>query len=417
MTAEIGVLNGLGVALAADSAVTVGTSKVFNTADKLFSLSKHHPVGIMIYGNAGFMGVPWETVVKIYRRNLGKTTFPTLQEYCDNFLKFLISDSRFYDKEYERALVTRKFDNFLRNVLNDINQLIPEIWKVEPTEEQIIHILYGEADFFASKYSNLDYIVGMDDEYLIKFNEDFREDILELLELRINFDLDEKIIDLFVMIGAYLVSKGIYEEETGIVIAGFGETEIFPVLNSYLIEGIFNGVLKYKIEHKVEINATNPATIVPFAQQEMVHSFLTGIDPRLKSQVVGLIESITRLYPKIIDENIINLNDDQKEFTQEIGSNILQHFQLELNKMIEEKFSSPIMDTVSSFPKEELAAMAEALVNLTSIKRKMSSQTETVGGPIDVAVISKGDGFIWIKRKHYFKPELNHSYFTNYIER
>jgi hypothetical protein len=38
---------------------------------------------------------------------------------------------------------------------------------------------------------------------------------------------------------------------------------------------------------------------------------------------------------------------------------------------------------------------------------------ETVGGPIDVAVISKGDGFIWIKRKHYFKPELNPHFFKN----
>ncbi len=33
--------------------------------------------------------------------------------------------------------------------------------------------------------------------------------------------------------------------------------------------------------------------------------------------------------------------------------------------------------------------------------------TESVGGPIDVAVISKADGFIWIKRKHYFDPALN----------
>jgi len=42
--------------------------------------------------------------------------------------------------------------------------------------------------------------------------------------------------------------------------------------------------------------------------------------------------------------------------------------------------------------------------------------SETVGGPIDVAVISKGDGFIWIKRKHYFSPELNHHFFDNYYE-
>lgn len=65
-------------------------------------------------------------------------------------------------------------------------------------------------------------------------------------------------------------------------------------------------------------------------------------------------------------------------------------------------------------PKNELAEMAEALVNLTSIKRRMSSDAETVGGPVDVALISKGDGFIWIRRKHYFKPERNQHFFSNY---
>jgi hypothetical protein len=65
-------------------------------------------------------------------------------------------------------------------------------------------------------------------------------------------------------------------------------------------------------------------------------------------------------------------------------------------------------------PKSELAAMAEALVNLTSFKRKVSMELETVGGPIDVAVISKGDGFIWVKRKHYFTKEMNPRFFASY---
>lgn len=33
-----------------------------------------------------------------------------------------------------------------------------------------------------------------------------------------------------------------------------------------------------------------------------------------------------------------------------------------------------------------------------------------------VAVISKGDGFVWINRKHYFKPELNAPFFSNYFK-
>ena len=71
------------------------------------------------------------------------------------------------------------------------------------------------------------------------------------------------------------------------------------------------------------------------------------------------------------------------------------------------------MGAIGILPKDELAATAEALVNITTVKRKISMEPETVGGPIDVAVISKKDGFIWIKRKHYFKPEYNYDFFTN----
>ncbi len=34
-----------------------------------------------------------------------------------------------------------------------------------------------------------------------------------------------------------------------------------------------------------------------------------------------------------------------------------------------------------------------------------------VGGPVDVTVKTKGDGFVWIKRKHYFSADINHHYF------
>ena len=74
------------------------------------------------------------------------------------------------------------------------------------------------------------------------------------------------------------------------------------------------------------------------------------------------------------------------------------------------------MTVVHMLPKDELAAMAESLINLTSFKRRVSMEEETVGGPIDVAVISKGDGFIWIKRKHYFDRELNQQFFANYYK-
>ena len=80
-----------------------------------------------------------------------------------------------------------------------------------------------------------------------------------------------------------------------------------------------------------------------------------------------------------------------------------------------DRFIQPVIRIVEGLPKSELAEMAESLVNLTSLRRHVTPDMETVGGPIDVAVISRGDGFIWIKRKHYFQPELNRHFFSNYF--
>lgn len=56
MTAIVGFMNKHGVAVAADSAVTLGnTHKVVNSGNKIFTLSKYAPVGIATYGNASFM--------------------------------------------------------------------------------------------------------------------------------------------------------------------------------------------------------------------------------------------------------------------------------------------------------------------------------------------------------------------------
>lgn len=71
MSAIVGILNKQGIAIAADSAVTIDTlngHKIFNGANKVFSLSKHHPVGIMIYNSASFLSTPWEIIIKVYRK-------------------------------------------------------------------------------------------------------------------------------------------------------------------------------------------------------------------------------------------------------------------------------------------------------------------------------------------------------------
>ena len=79
---------------------------------------------------------------------------------------------------------------------------------------------------------------------------------------------------------------------------------------------------------------------------------------------------------------------------------------------IRDNYTGKLLETVAFLNKEDLADMAESLVRMTCLKRHVTTDDETVGGPVDVAVITKGDGFIWIKRKHYFEANLNHHYFA-----
>jgi len=76
----------------------------------------------------------------------------------------------------------------------------------------------------------------------------------------------------------------------------------------------------------------------------------------------------------------------------------------------------PAVNGIEHLSKQELAEVAESLVNLASLKKRVSIGDDTVGGPVDSAVISKGDGFVWINRKHYFKPSLNPHFFSRYSE-
>lgn len=77
---------------------------------------------------------------------------------------------------------------------------------------------------------------------------------------------------------------------------------------------------------------------------------------------------------------------------------------------------SKIEKAIKMMPFSELAEIAEVFIRLTQVRRRLSPDSETVGGPIDVAVISKADGFIWIKRKYYFDKELNYSFIGNYLD-
>lgn len=165
-------------------------------------------------------------------------------------------------------------------------------------------------------------------------------------------------------------------------------------------------------------------SIRPFAQQEMVVRFIEGIDVQYRKFIDDQIRLLlSNEYPSHVAAMLsgkINQDTLKSLLTEltEIAGKLKEDFTARLDQFQQDEFVDSILDSVATLPKADLAAMAEALVNLTAFKRKVTSnQPETVSLPIDVAVISKGEGFIWIKKKHYFDAALNPNFFRNYYRR
>lgn len=420
MTAVLGILNKQAVAIAADSAVTIGghgKHKIFNRANKVFTLSKRHPVGIMLYNSASFMATPWETIIKIYRNKLGENSFPTLKKYQENFLEFLSSKNYFTNEEMQKKYFTSFAMNIIDIVINTIvikNRVLFE----NPTEEnkkQIIALI--EQQFNAEK----DYVQGIKticpefEKYTYKDFKKFSDVVFEqIIKNRFTDNGVILAINLIELIKetifSILLTKESRTNYTGLVFAGFGEEEIYPHLIPINVSMVFDNKLRYYLDESngADISDENSGAVRPFAQTDVINTILSGIDPELNNTFLNNFGTLFDKYNKFLLNTIGDSNPLLSKQIQSVDIRKLMGEYASMNQYIlQENYIIPLMNAVSHLSKEDLAEMAESLIYLTYLKRRITNAEESVGGPVDVAIISKGDGFIWIKRKHYFKPELN----------
>lgn len=428
MTAEIAIMNRSAIALAADSAVTVKTPdgpKIYNSANKLFRLSETQPVGVMLYGSAAFFDVPWETIIKEYRNNMGPERHDTLEDYSENFLKFLQSNNGLFPENEQLKVFEKTLNSYYSFIKESISKDVDGALqnKNSLTEQDIIKITSKRITTIHTtliKRSSLPNVPADHGKSILKTYGNLIDKVIDrVFEKLPIYKKDRNLLKN--MSGLYF-SKDFFPANTsGVVIAGLGKKDIFPKLQSFIFETIFHRQLKYKKDNHHEINFETDSYISAFAQGEMVHTFMEGIDPGLKRVNDKYLGDIFQKLPDVIAGAIKGLQKEKKDVItsalRKVSKSLYSDYHQRIEKYKQDKYIHPVISVVSILPKDELASMAESLVNLTMFKQKVSIGAETVGGPIDVAIISKGDGFVWIKRKFYFDKELNPKYIMSQITR
>jgi hypothetical protein len=207
---------------------------------------------------------------------------------------------------------------------------------------------------------------------------------------------------------------------TGIVIAGFGDNDLYPKVFELAVDGGLLDIVRcYDLSSCDIAKEKAGAAISTFAQDDTVQAFLNGMDERFEIFNVGLFTHTLQLIAEEILIEHTQLTGDERALASAMvakrARESLADFRAEVREFADDEFTSPVLDVLRTAPKETLAELAESLVSITSLKMRVSGDLETVGGPVDVALISKGEGFIWIKRKLYFDPSLNPHYQHNYF--
>ncbi|HUW09025.1 MAG TPA: hypothetical protein VM537_04810 [Anaerolineae bacterium] len=432
MTAEIAIMNRQAIALAADSAATVELPrehtqsherKIFTSAHKVFALSKYHPVGIMVYGRADLLQVPWEVIVKMYRRRLGPRSFDTVEEYAKDFLGFLENANPLFPDAEQTKHVYGMARSFFEQVIRD--EITEEAEVVAAEQGEITRIEHRKitSRVIRTRQRELAKAAmapGLPDTHVEDIVKEYGDILNEAIEeVFERASLSKASRGHLRTIGASIMSKDIWPlDVSGVVIGGFGEAEYFPALWSCDIAGLACNRLKCKTQLSDQTTHSKQAGIYAFAQQEMVHAFLYGADPSLRRFMDLHLSHVFEEYPSTVVDALEGLDEEERTRLLRVltksGASLLEFFRKTVDDRVQEQHAAPIIRVVAVLPKDELAIMAETLVNLTSFKRKVSMESETVGGPIDVALITKGDGLIWVKRKHYFDATLNPQFFANY---
>ena len=198
------------------------------------------------------------------------------------------------------------------------------------------------------------------------------------------------------------------------VFFGYGDKELMPVYHSYKISDLFEDKLKITKEGEYIVDIDNGACLAPFAQTDVTNTVVRGIDDDLRSVFYDKNEQSLSILLNTIVSKLAEAQAPQKLIdilTSLDVKSISKVFKDDMDDYIWKNYVGKLMDIVKFLGKEDLAEMAESLIKMTGLKRHVTTDEESVGGPVDVAVVTKCDGFVWIKRKHYFSPELNPNYF------
>lgn len=417
MTSEVVLMNRQAVAMAADSAVTISGQnylKTYQSVDKLFPLVDGQPVAVMIYNNAEIMSTPWETVISLYREAVRGKPLDTLEAYAEDFMSFLSGNPDLFSAGHQDTEFFKHVAVVFTVIAEDFDYQVSRFREQNQARlrdhvSAIFEFVVGEMHSDYQTYPDgaprqelACFPKGMGEQVRRRYRAEIDQLVESLIgtlkseypTLAASDATRERLRDIAVLA---VVRDAFFEHYTGVVFAGFGARDKFPSMRSYLTSSVILGILKRKQDRAADMTSEGGPVVQPFAQDRMIKTFLTGMDEYLRQFMYGeslklsmnLITDVIGRAPGLSDAQRAQLFQDYSESNMAYA---LREFFKAIDSYQYAVHTRPIYRAIASLPKRELGETAASLIKLNSFQQKVMHSIETVGGPIDVAVITRNGG-------------------------
>ena len=401
MTSQLILLNGFGVALASDSAMTLGNKRTYETAEKVIPLPKPHRIAVLHSGSVTIHGMPYSVLVNEWANTLGSTSLRTVALYRQNFLSWL-------NDNHDWVTPNRATEDFMYQ-LKDIYRII---WKKiqdnvntdtsEPEQQAKCLEIFTD---YTNMYSGFPSLMHSEGDWTNQAYSRIEKEVTESRNYWFDdIPMNEEINAQINKFTRLYLERGHFLNRAGLAFAGFGEKQLLPSYSNVNIGGIMNESLLY--EHDGDLSAEPGESgyfgICPIGQRGSIDLVLKGLDYRL----VGIARDavIKTIFPP--EDGAKDQSENEKtgdtpevvadpEFSQKIHAAIERSFE----EWSEDKYVRGLRSAIASLPVASLATVARSLIEVQSLSQTITGEMGTVGGPIDVATISREHGFQWVRHK------------------
>jgi hypothetical protein len=396
MTSQLILLNGFGVALASDSAMTLGNKRTYETAEKVIPLPGPHRLAVLHSGAVNIHGMPYSVLINEWAATLGATPLRAVALYRQNFLSWL-------NDNHDWVGPTRVTDDFIyqlndiyRAIWNRINEAIEED-DSEATKAEKCLAIWNQ---YTSHYLGLPSLSHSGGDWISQAYTKVEKEISDVRnywfdDIPINLEINQQ-IDEFTRL---FLERGHFDNRAQLAFVGFGDKQLLPGYANVEISGILNDSLLYEFtadQSAQSIGNRNYFGICPIGQTSSIDLVLKGLNYQLVN--IATTAVMETLFPPD-DDQMDTTPESTDEEKEELSSKFYSAIDKSFNSWSEKNYVQALRGAISALPVASLAAVARSLIEVQSLSQTITGEMGTVGGPIDVATISRDNGFQWVRHK------------------